>query len=61
MSDFDEIKEKKKQAEEVLENLKKLTPEQLRAFSNMIIGVATMNEIMAMDANIDNIMSRMKK
>lgn len=61
MSDFDEIKEKEKQAEEVLENLKKLTPEQLRAFSNMIIGVATMNEIMAMDANIDNIMSRMKK
>ena len=61
MSDIDEIKEKEKQAEEVLENLKKLTPEQLRAFSNMIIGVATMNEIMAMDANIDNIMSRMKK
>ena len=61
MSDFDEIKEKEKQAEEVLETLKKLTPEQLRAFSNMIIGVATMNEIMAMDANIDNIMSRMKK
>ena len=60
MSDFNEIKEKELQAEEILENLKKLTPEQIRAFSNMIIGVASMNEIMAVDASIDDLMKRMK-
>ena len=54
MSDLDEIKEKEAQAEELMENLRKLTPEQIRAFRNMIIGVATMNDIMAMDANFDD-------
>ena len=38
MSDLDEIKEKEAQAEELMENLRKLTPEQIRAFRNMIIG-----------------------
>ncbi len=60
MSNLDEIKEKEKQAEEILVNLKKLKPEQIRAFSNMIIGVATMNKIMDMDENFDNIMNHMK-
>ena len=60
MSDLDEIKEKEAQAEELMENLRKLTPEQIRAFRNMIIGVATMNDIMAMDANVDDLMNRMK-
>ena len=60
MSNLDEIKEKEKQAEEILENLKQLKPEQIRAFSNMIIGVATMNKIMDMDANFDSIMNHMK-
>ena len=32
MSDLDEIKEKEAQAEELMENLRKLTPEQIRAF-----------------------------
>lgn len=58
MSDLDELKEKEKQAEEILTNLKKLKPEQLKAFSNMIIGVATMNDIMAMNANLDEIVNR---
>jgi hypothetical protein len=60
MSDLDEIQEKEKQAEELMENLRKLTPEQIKAFRNMIIGVATMNDIMAMDANFDDLMNRMK-
>ena len=60
MSDLDEIKEKEAQAEELMENLRKLTPEQIRAFRNMIIGVATMNDIMTMDANFDDLMNRMK-
>ena len=58
MSDLNELKEKEKQAEEILANLKKLKPEQLKAFSNMIIGVATMNDIMAMNANLDEIVNR---
>ena len=57
MSDLDEIKEREAQAEELMENLRKLTPEQIRAFRNMIIGVATMNDIMAMDANFDDLMN----
>ena len=58
MSDLNELKEKEKQAEEILSNLKKLKPEQLKAFSNMIIGVATMNDIMSMNANLDEIVNR---